>query len=156
MPVIIGIDPDAAGGICRTDGKVYSCERLHFADAVRNREVLRSVCNNADAVYVESIPMIRGNGHVGSATRRIRYGAMLERLHSLGVRVVEVYPQTWQGALGLTAGRGEGRPAHKARMAKVARRFCPDVPDALADAVLIAYYGLRMEVGDGAPCQADR
>ena len=143
--IVIGIDPDAAGGICRTDGAAYACERLWFADAHRNREVLARVCDGAAAVYVESIPMIRGNGHVGSATRRVRYGAMLERLHSLGVRVVEVYPQTWQGALGLTAGRGEGRPAHKARMAKVARRFCPDVPDALADAVLIAYYGLRME-----------
>ena len=154
--IIVGIDPDASGGIGRTDGTAYACEKLRFNDAVRNREVLRSVCNGADAVYVESIPLIKGNGHVGSATRRVRYGAMLERLHSLGVRVVEVPPVTWQGALGLTAGRGEGRPAHKARMAKVARRFCPDVPDALADAVLIAYYGLRMEVGDGAPCQADR
>lgn len=143
--IIVGIDPDASGGICRTDGKTYACEHLRFNDAVRNREVLRSVCNGADSVYVESIPMIRGNGHIGSATRRIRYGAMLERLHSLGVRVVEVPPVTWQGALSLTAGRGEGRPAHKARMAKVARRICPDVPDALADAVLIAYYGSRTE-----------
>ena len=149
MTIVVGIDPDAAGGICRTDGKTYTCERLWFADAVRNREVLRSACNNADSVYVESIPMIRGNGHVGAATRRVRYGAMLERLHSLGVRVVEVYPQTWQGALGLTAGRGEGRPAHKMRMYRVAQRLDPDVSLALADAVLIAYYGLNMETSRG-------
>ena len=154
--IIVGIDPDASGGICRTDGTAYACEKLRFNDAALNREVLRGVCNGADAVYVESIPLIKGNGHVGSATRRVRYGAMLERLHSLGVRVVEVYPQTWQGALGLTAGRGEGRPAHKMRMYRVAQRLDPDVSLALADAVLIAYYGLRMEVGDGAPCQADR
>ena len=154
--IIVGIDPDAAGGICRTDGAAYACERLWFADAHRNREVLARVCDGAAAVYVESIPMIRGNGHVGSATRRVRYGAMLERLHSLGVRVVEVPPVRWQAALGLTAGRGEGRNAHKMRMHQVAKRLDPDVSLALADAVLIAYYGLRMEVGDGAPCQADR
>lgn len=149
MTIVVGIDPDASGGICRTDGKVYACEHLRFNDAVRNREVLRSVCNGADSVYVEAIPLIAGNGHVGMASRNKRYGALRERLAMLGARVVEVYPQTWQGALGLTAGRGEGRAAHKARMAKVARRICPDVPDALADAVLIAYYGLCMESAHG-------
>lgn len=143
--MILGIDPDASGGICRTDGTAYACERLRFNDAVRNREVLRSVCNGADVAYVEAIPLIKGNGHVGSATRRVRYGAMLERLHALGARVVEVAPVTWQAALGLTAGRGEGRNAHKLRMAAVARRLCPGVPLALADAVLIAYYGQQME-----------
>ena len=146
--IIIGIDPDASGGICRTDGTAYACEKLRFNDAVLNREVLRSVCNGADAVYVESIPLIKGNGHVGSATRRVRYGAMLERLHSLGVRVVEVPPVTWQSALGLTAGRGEGRDAHKMRMHRVAQRLGPDVSLALADAVLIAYYACQMEAND--------
>lgn len=154
--MIIGIDPDAAGGICRTDGVTYTCERLRFADAVRNREVLRALCNGADSVYVEAIPMIAGNGRVGMMSRSKCYGAMVERLRMLGVRVVEVYPVTWQAALGLTAGRGEGRPAHKARMAAVARRYCPDVPDAMADAVLIAYYGLSMEARNGTADQAQR
>lgn len=156
MPVIIGIDPDAAGGICRTDGVTYTCERLRFTDAARNREVLRTLCSGADAVYVEAIPMIAGNGHMGMMSRSKHYGAMIERLRMLGVRVVEVYPVTWQGALGLSAGRGEASKAHKARMAAVARRYCPDVPDAMADAVLIAYFGLRMEAKSGITDQAHR
>ena len=146
--MILGIDPDAAGGIASFDGAAFSCERLWFADAHRNREVLRTLCNSAVSAYVESIPLIKGNGHIGSATRRVRYGAMVERLHALGARVVEVAPVTWQAALGLTAGKGEGREAHKARMAAVARRLCPGVPLALADAVLIAYYGCQREAND--------
>ena len=113
-----------------------------------NREALARVCDGATAAYVESIPMIRTNGHVGSATRRVRYGAMLERLHSLGVRVVEVPPVRWQAALGLTAGRGEGRNLHKLRMHKVAQRLAPCVSLALADAVLIAYYACQREAND--------
>lgn len=155
MPLIIGIDPDAAGGICSTDGQTYCCDRLWFADAHRNRETLaRFIRDRSDVVYVESIPMIAGNGHVGMATRRTRYGAMLERLAMLGVRVVEVAPVAWQAALGLTAGKGEGRPAHKARMAAVARRLCPGVSLVLADAVLIGYYASQREASHGRAAQS--
>jgi len=145
---VIGIDPDATGGIAYVDGGVTTCRRLWFSDAHRNREVLAEVCVPGSVAYVESIPMIRGNGHVGAANRRVRYGAMLERLASLGVRVVEVAPVTWQGALRLSAGRGEGRNLHKMRMAKVARTLCPDVAFPLADAVLIAYYACQREAND--------
>jgi hypothetical protein len=65
-----------------------------------------------------------------------------ERLDALGVRVVEVEPFRWQVALGLAAGRGEGRAPHKARMHRVALRFAPGCPLAWADAVLIAQWGV--------------
>lgn len=153
--IVVGIDPDASGGIAYHDGTRFAVGKLRFNDATVNRAVLREYCAKADAVYVESIPLIAGNGHVGTASRRERYGAMMERLSMLGVRVVEVPPVTWQAALGLTAGRGEGRPAHKARMHRVAARLCPNIPLALADAVLIAYYASRTEVRDGSPAQGN-
>ena len=150
MTRVVGIDPDARGGIALcVDGRVQSVEPLRWSDPAANRAILSRLCTPGTVVYLESIPLIDGNGHVGMASRMRSYGALRERLAMLGARVVEVAPVTWQASLRLSA-RGEGRTAHKARMHAVAERLCAaPVTVQHSDAVLIAYYGGGMETSRG-------
>lgn len=149
--IVVGIDPDARGGLAIRSPIGTTYRHLPLARPVECCGEIIAAVAGAAAVYIETIPPIPGKGRIGAATQSQRWGMLREQIRAASagraVRVVEVNPTTWQAALRLSAGKGEGRKLHKARMWAVAQKLCPGVPLGGADAVLIAAYGAAAEAG---------
>ena len=133
-----GVDPGLRGTAARRVGdRVVVCHVVAMSP------------ESGDVVYIERPLSVTGQSRRGNETQWMRYGALVDRIRRAGARVVEVHPRTWQAALRLTAGRGETKTAHKARMARALIRSFGGAVDGAderdCDALGLLLYGLHRE-----------
>lgn len=148
MPVI-GIDPGASGGVAilYDDGDVRLIEKMP-ATSSDLAEILRGL--DGTVAYLESVHSSPQMG-VSSAFKFGKNCGVIEGvLAALQMRVELVTPMKWQKAMGclakgrtLAGGDTEKKNANKA----AAQRLFPalKVTHAIADALLIAEFGRRIE-----------
>jgi len=108
--ITIAIDPGASGGFAwrEMDGQTQSCKMpATEGDVV---DLLRHLSISAPATaYVEKVGgFAGGKGQPGSAM--FNFGRGVGVLHgallALGVRVIELTPQKWQGHIGIGTSKG--------------------------------------------------
>lgn len=141
--LIIGIDPGESGGLAwHTDGGMDCCKM-----PVTERDVwqqLKDVTYNAAAIkaYIESVHSMPGQGVSSSFKFGRNYGFLRGCLIALEIPFEDVTPVKWQSSLGCRT-KGD-KNVSKSR----AQQLWPGIKitHAVADAMLIAEYGRRLEL----------
>lgn len=150
---VIGIDPGQAGAIVAmsADGKLKGVTLMPSTP----KDVLNCLHGYAEAdgvkiCYLEDV----GHGIPGqssSATAKFaRHNGNLEMaLLALGIRTEKVTPQKWQKTYQLGRSGAHTKHEWKNKLKAKAQELFPGVEVTLgnADALLIAEYGRRMELG---------
>lgn len=155
--IIIGIDPGANGGIAVLDnvGNVIDVTKmpatpqdiLNYLNIYRMRadaEQCPTVC------YMEAVGTgIPGQSSKATATFARHCGHLDMALLALGVPTNTVTPQKWEKSYQLGSSKGVAKNAWKNKLKAKAQQLFPKVKMTLAicDALLIAEYGRKMEVG---------
>ena len=147
--ITIAIDPGQSGGLAWQDeyGQTQSCKMpATEGDVV---DMLSSMSISAPATaYVEKVGGFTGQGQPGSAM--FNFGRGVGVLHgallALGVRVIEVTPQKWQGHIGIGTRGTLSKTKWKNKLrAEAQRRFpCQIVTLSTADALRMLEYALAM------------
>jgi len=138
---IIGIDPGWSGGIARI-GK-FGVEVAAFTN-MTEYDIWKTVteyCCRDSVCYMEKVHSMPAQGVASSFKFGHNYGFVRACVMSAMTPMIDVSPMKWQGALGcLTKGN---KNVTKAR----AQQWFPKVKvtHGIADALLIAEYGRRME-----------
>jgi hypothetical protein len=149
--VFIGIDPGVSGGIAAldSDGSVISCIKMPETPQdiwIALTEMSKQYEGRACIEKVSATPQMG----VSSAFAFGRgYGQLLMALAAAAIPFDYVLPSKWQSALGCSTGGGRmgQRVADKNRTKRRAQELFPQIKmtHALADALLIAEYGRRLE-----------
>ena len=148
--ITIAIDPGSSGALAwqDADGQMQSSKMpATEGDVV---DLLRSLAVSSPVTaYVEKVGGFTGQGQPGSAmfTFGRGVGVLHGALLALGVRVIEVTPQKWQGHIGIGTSKGSAtKTAWKNKLrAEAQRRYpCQKVTLATADALLMLEYALAM------------
>jgi len=170
---VIGIDPGKTGGIVVINEKaeVLECHEM-FSDPIITIIFLSMYQRTNVYAYVEKAQaMGRGEGQASMQTYMREYGRLLGIMQSLGIPFKEITPQSWKKAYGLIEKRDPSIPkpttkkeiqAERTERKKRAKQKAADIAterlginvytdrgrlmDGVADAALIALYGLQKEV----------
>lgn len=155
LPVFVGIDPGASGGIAWIERGRIKCLPMpgNRAEMWKWFAQWREMTTVRVLAVVELVGgYVRGaedEGDHGGAANGARmfqfgrqYGEVLMALCAAGIIHKDVAPAVWQSRISLKKMRGERRADHKRRMVAEARRLYPalHVTSATADAVLICTY----------------
>ena len=151
MKTVIGIDPGVHGGIVLLngeDGEVISILPIpktedELKEHLHSIKVLQDIFGPGPA-YIEKVGYMRGDGGKGAFTFGKIYGELRMGVKMLGIEVRDVYPAVWQSHLSCLSGGDKNVTKRKAQ------ELFPQVrkiTHAVADALLIAEYGRRMEEG---------
>ena len=137
---IMGIDPGWSGGVAVVGDTnlAVGFNNMTEMDILHTINIYRSY---ADICYVEKVHSMPAQGVASVFKFGHNYGFVRACVLSLEMVMIDVTPQKWQGALGcLTKG---DKNVTKAR----AQQWFPKikVTHAVADALLIAEYGRRIE-----------
>ena len=134
--MIVALDPGLKGGAAMRDeaGQLVVLPlSLYLLQPTRATHV------------VEEMLPVPGRSVQSTMTTAKNWGAMMSTVSRCGPTVT-VHPRTWQAALGLSAGKGEAKAAHKRRIqAAMQRCYGRDVPLDLADAAAILYWQEQRE-----------
>ena len=148
MSLVLGVDPGASGGLALLD----RAGRLQFAEpmpVLRNavptvdvRQIGHLLTGHHDVfAYVERAQAMPRQGVSSSFAYGVIFGSILTALADLGIGYELVSASAWKRALGLTS--------DKAQSLDRVRQIYPALAlkrkdDGLAEAVLIARYGLGL------------
>lgn len=142
---VIGIDPGKNGGIAVREEGLSSCYPMPSteADIFSLLETLSAPCQ--PFCYIEKVHSMPGQGSVSVFTFGQGYGFLRGCLTSLRIPFDTVAPRKWQSVLNCLS-KGD-KNVTKAK----AQQLFPHlkVTHKTADAVLIAEYGWRREIGNG-------
>lgn len=140
--VIIGIDPGKSGGISMVLDR-HSVRATKMPDTEADIFAVLEDCKQRGPVfcYIEKVHSMPKQGVKSTFTFGQNYGFLRGCLISLGIPFEEVTPQKWQKALSCQS-KGD-KNVTKAK----AQQLFPQVKitHAIADALLIAEYGRRIE-----------
>ena len=146
---IIGIDPGQSGGIARMveySGAGFVVKtwpmpqtEKDIADLLADL-VTELLWGASDAVYLERVHTMPGQGIASSGKFMMHYGFLRGVLVALGIPFEEVSPLKWQRALGCLSGGDKNVTKQKAQ------QLFPHltITHKTADALLIAEYGRRL------------
>ncbi|GAV19919.1 crossover junction endodeoxyribonuclease RuvC [Mariprofundus micogutta] len=150
MKSFLGIDPGQKGGVAIIHPEGAEAWR-YPGDIVSAADLLRDihVNHNITMACIESVHSMPKQGVSSTFKFGQNFGAWLGILAALGIPHMTITPHKWQKAV-LDAGTGDT----KARSLNMARRLFPEVElkykadDGKADALLMATYAKRLEIGD--------
>ena len=150
MARTIGIDPGKRGGIAFVGSDHTEVETLTLKQ-MTDRDVWEALAGNDDCTCV--LEKVHAGPKIGSSASfkfGDSFGCLRMAAIAAGVRLVLVSPQKWQKEFGLIVkGRGLGQDdtSKKNRNKAKAQELFPSVKvtHAIADALLIAEYGRRLE-----------
>lgn len=141
---VIGIDPGASGGIAVNDA-VSGTYAFKFPETETDivTELTLMVLDCRCVAYLEEVHAMPKQGVTSTFKFGQSYGFLRGVLAALGIQRNFVRPQVWQKALGCMS-RGD-KNVTKRR----AQELFPQIKmtHAIADALLIAEYGRRVELG---------
>lgn len=153
----IGIDPGVKGGMAYLwrDGRVKDV--FSFTDKSEQEisdkldDWFRSTYPYFPAVYLEKVNTRPGEGHMGAFTFGRVYGLLRGLVIGKGATLKDVYPAMWQSRMECMTAGNKNVSKNKAISLFTKDRW--DAPQKIthanADALLIAEYGRRMELGAG-------
>lgn len=156
---VLGIDPGSAGGWARVSEDTLqppTAGKLDLDDSFNLLQDIRAAAAGVSVIFVEKVqpsPPQRGGERRSGTKSMFSFGrgvGMLEMLLTViaaesGIRFEYVTPRQWQQHFQLY-GKGEASTTEKKNRHKaVATRLFPSikVTHAVADALLIAEYGIR-------------
>lgn len=147
----IGIDPGGSGGmalICNGDIIAHKMPETE-QDAYR---ILRPIAQaeNGCKAYIEKVGAMPGQGVTSMFSFGQSYGFLRGLLVALEIPFEEVRPQAWQKMFGLIQkGQKLSQTDKKNRNKQKAQQLWPHlkITHAVADALLIAEYGRRANLG---------
>jgi len=146
IDVIIGIDPGKSGGVAVlfADGKM---EAYKMPETERDiNDIFEEVAHLGNCVaYLEKVHSMPGQGVSSTFTFGKGYGFLRGCLVANKIRFVDVTPQSWQKALGVT--KSDSKKEHKNKLKGMAQQLRPELKInlATADAILIAEYAKKQE-----------
>jgi len=138
--LIIGIDPGASGAIVAHDGE-SSLEFVKLSETEYDISLFLKVLDlDCAFAYIERVHSMPGQGVASSFKFGQSYGFLRGLLIGLSVPFEEVSPQKWQKSMGCLSKGDKNVTKSKAQ------QLFPNVKvtHAIADALLIAEYGLRL------------
>lgn len=148
--LIVGIDPGKAGGIAwKFHGGLVACVPMPLVEQEIVSQ-LQELFDGADGnclAYIEKVSgyWVGAPSTVGFAFGK-NVGIIMGALYSIGFRIVEVSPVTWQKSLGL---RGIDVKKRKNAFKNRAHQLFPELKRGItlktADALLIFEYACRLE-----------
>lgn len=149
LPQVLGVDPSVNGGMALLDQRGNPVFVQKFDPTWTVQELVENVriavdhldLRDHDFCCMEKVQYIRGDGGKGAFTFGRITGLLEGTLWTLNARPVMIPPMLWQSALGCLSGGNKN--------IKKARELFPVVKltHAVADALLIAYYGQRKALG---------
>lgn len=149
---LLGIDPGASGGLVLLESKAGEPPTL--VSAVKMPDTLRgifeAVCDtSADTVLIEQVGAMPTDGRSSLFKFATNYGCLQMAAVAACFPLQFVRPALWQQAIGCKRLKNEAKTKHKARMRHKAQLLFPQIriTNALADAALIAVYGVRLHHG---------
>lgn len=146
--MIIGIDPGKNGGIALMNEAfvVVEVKKMPNTNVDLRDFIEGAVERGADVCYLEKVHAMPGNGAVSMFSFGQQFGWLQQALADARIRTVEVTPNIWQKALGLS-GTGKDKADHKYALKARAQQLFPNtkITNYNQDALLIAYYGLTKE-----------
>lgn len=148
--IILGIDPGKAGSLAAINDRM---EVILMVDMPTNdKGYLNAILKHSfapDRTYLESVHALPGQSTVAGFSYGKNVGKAELLAESFG-NVVQVSPVKWKKELGLVRREGESKTDFKHRSVELARQLFPEVSkelkiskDGRAEALLIAYYGLK-------------
>lgn len=156
---VIGIDPGKKGGLClmmnQTILHTSPIPDLHrdlYEKLLDWKETAVSAALDP-VVYLEVVHASPQMGVSSAFTFGKGFGLLLGLLTALEFRLELVSPQRWQKLYGVKPrSKCLSNTEHKNLLKSVAQRLFPKltITHAIADAILIAEYGRRMELGNQA------
>ena len=168
MKYIIGIDPGKNGGIVmlNQDGNVINVEKMpetpkdlydHLVALVAHAASMASQMEEPRVVvYIEKVGGIPGQGASSAFSFGKGCGHLEMALLALKLSTNEVTPQKWQkgyqvGSSSITKSTAAEKKEHKLKLKAKAQSLFPSlgkkITNATCDALLIAEYGRKIEVG---------
>lgn len=146
--LILGIDPGVGGGsiLLKTDGTIFDFQKWDD-----EATFLNFIGEYEDDILHCFIEKVYSSGQM-SHNRAFNFGAnaALQRGICLGAGIptTEVLPQKWQAIHNLP--KAENKTEHKNNLKDVAKKIWPSTgwTHAIADAALIAHYGLSHALPD--------
>lgn len=156
MKRVIGIDPGLAGGIAvlDIDGNVVDIRKMpptpqDILDCLR-KYCGTTIFSNEVVCYLEKV----GHGMPGQSSKSTatfaRHNGHLEMaLLALGIQTNEVTPNKWEKHYQLGKSTGRSKTEWKNKLKAKAQQLFPKekVTLAVCDALLLAEYGRKQEVG---------
>lgn len=146
--IIIGIDPGQSGGIAVIEYTIstYSALAVSMPDTESDviAEILLAKRSAGPVIaYLEQVNAMPKQGVSSTFKFGLSYGFLRGALAALEIRRNFVRPQVWQKALGCMSKGDKNVTKRKAQ-----EQF-PDIKitHAIADSLLIAEYGRRVELG---------
>lgn len=141
MSLILGIDPGQSGGLAILNHDLTAANVIAYAKTTPHDivEVLRPA--KIMKAYIENVHAMPAQGVVSVWKFGQNYGWWLGVLTALGIPFEKVQPLKWQTAMGCRTGGDKNISKAKAQ------ELFPNMKltHALADALLIAEYGRRLE-----------
>jgi len=156
MKFIIGIDPGEKGGIAMLDqnGKVINVEKMpetpkdlydHLVALMSHAASTASqMCEPDVVVYIEKVGGIPGQGASSAFSFGKGCGHLEMALLALKLSTNDVTPQKWQKT---AAEKREHKRKLKAKCQSLFPKLGKKITNATCDALLIAEYGRKQEVG---------
>lgn len=152
MPSILGIDPGNNGGLVVMNHRggewhLDKCFKLEHGEAATIKFLTELAWEFDDtAAYLEKVG---GWGVARSFNFGKYYGFVRGAMMMRGIPIVDVLPQTWMSAMGVT-GKSQTKEKRQS-MRKLAAELQNDVEATNwnAAAILIAFYGIREEQRKG-------
>lgn len=156
MKKVIGIDPGLSGGIAvlDMDGGVIDVRKMpptpqDILDYLRGH-CGTTLFSNDVVCYLEKVGMgMPGQSSKATATFARHNGHLEMALLSLGIRTNDVTPNKWEKYYQLGKSTGCSKTDWKNKLKAKAQQLFPKekVTLAVSDALLIAEYGRKQEVG---------
>lgn len=142
--IYIGIDPGVTGGIAVIEKIGIVLNVLTMPSTPRDLlDALQPYYGVPSMAIVERVHSMPGQGHSGAFTFGRGVGRIETALAATRIPCVEVTPRTWQAAMSCLTGGNKNVSKHRAQ------QLFPNTPitHAIADALLLAEYGRRLEHG---------
>ena len=150
--IVAGIDPGKSGAIAIIDDKLNV---ILLVDMPTTNESYVSVIKNnrykTDKTFLEDVHALPKQSSVAGFTFGKNVGKAELIAETIG-NVCLVSPSKWKKELGLIKREGETKVQHKHRSIELAKKLFKDVEkkltaskDGRAEALLIAYYGIKQK-----------
>lgn len=164
MKYIIGIDPGKNGGIALLDqeGNVINVEKMPetpqdlYSSLAQLSSLVAALDDSQLVVYIEKVGGIPGQGASSAFSFGKGCGHLEMALLALKMKTNDVTPQKWQklysvGHSSITKSTAAEKKEHKLKLKAKAQSLFPSlgkkITNATCDALLIAEYGRKQEVG---------
>ena len=156
--IICGIDPGLSGGIAfyqNINYKLYAEKVPTYTLKTKNKTKrfldlwqVMTILNDHDPdhVFIEKQQAMPNQGLVSTFATGLGYGAYLGLLVALGYSYTEVQARVWKKDLNCTSDKDQSRDMATKLMPQGQQYWTKKNQDGVAEASLIAYWGLRKSI----------